>query len=206
MGCLETGLSLDSAQPLSLKGLDSLVFCQTEMSTHSGASARAPSCPFCPLSQDPGVMGTPGTFICCLFSEKKGHTSSHSPVLLSAKKPHSAIFSQGLPLWLISLPRRGMFLPALPHHKGSSLTFSTLLRVGSGGRRMCEKAVPAQIRDLAWAVSPECEAGIKSAYAAFPPPVSRRAKARVGDLTHPGWDRHATGELSPGRVSTCILC
>lgn len=26
---------------------------------------------------------------------------------------------------------------------------------------MCEKAVPAQIRNLAWAVSPECEAGIR---------------------------------------------
>lgn len=50
---------------------------------------------------------------------------------------------------------------------------------------MCEKTVLGQIRDLAWAVYPEPEAGVRVHIATSPLPVSRRAKARVRALIAP---------------------
>ena len=82
--------------------------------------------------------------------------------------------------------------------------FSTLLRVGA--LRVHEKAVLAQIRDLAWAVYPEPEAGVRMHMPHLPFLSVGEQRPEAGLLPYPDLERGVTGELSPSRVLTFILC
>lgn len=66
------------------------------------------------------------------------------------------------------------------HHKGSPLTFSSLLRGRLGALRMCEKAVLVQIQDLGWAVYPEPEAGVRMHMPPLPCPSVGEQRPEAG--------------------------